>query len=57
MDLGYGGARRALYRLCPKSVRILLAAITTERWTGALAYDLASAGVSQSVHNIYSGLG
>ena len=28
LDLGYGGARRALYNLCPKSARILSAAIT-----------------------------
>ena len=28
LDLGYGGARRALHNLCPKSARILSAAIT-----------------------------
>ena len=28
LDLGYGGARRALYNLSPKSARILSAAIT-----------------------------
>ena len=28
MDLGYGGARRALHNLSPKSARILSAAIT-----------------------------
>ena len=35
LDLGYGGARRALYNLSPKSARILSAAITIDRWTGA----------------------
>ena len=29
-DLGYGGARRALYNLSPKSARILSAAITND---------------------------
>ena len=28
LDLGYVGARRALHNLCPKSARILSAAIT-----------------------------
>ena len=28
LDLGYGGARRALHNPCPKSARILSAAIT-----------------------------
>ena len=41
LDLGYGGARRALYNLSPKSARILSAAITIDRWTGAWNYDLA----------------
>ena len=35
LDLGYGGARRALHNLCPKSARILSAAITIDRWTDA----------------------
>ena len=41
LDLGYGGARRALHNLCPKSARILSAAITTDRWTDELTYNLA----------------
>ena len=41
LDLGYGGARRALHNLSPKSARILSAAITIDRWTGAWSYDLA----------------
>ena len=41
LDLGYGGARRALYKLSPKSARILSAAITIDRWTGAWSYNLA----------------
>ena len=41
LDLGYGGARRALYNLSPKSARILSAAITIDRWTGAWSDDLA----------------
>ena len=41
LDLGYGGARRALYNLSPKSARILSAAITIDRWTGAWSNDLA----------------
>ena len=32
LDLGYGGARRALHNLCPNSARISSAAITTYRW-------------------------
>ena len=40
-DLGYGGAHRALYNLSPKSARILSAAITIDRWTGAWSDDLA----------------
>ena len=45
LDLGYGGARRALHNLCPKSARILSAAITTERWTAASPTILPPAGV------------
>ena len=41
LDLGYRGARRALYNLSPKSARILSAAITIDRWTGAWCYNLA----------------
>ena len=41
LDLGYGGARRALYNLSPKSARILSAAITIDKWTNAWSYDLA----------------
>ena len=41
LDLGYGGARRALHNLCPKSARILSAAITIDGWTGACSDDLA----------------
>ena len=41
LDLGYGGARRALYNLSPKSARIFSAAITIGRWTNAWSYDLA----------------
>ena len=32
-------ARRALYNLSPKSVRILSAAITIDRWEGTLQYN------------------
>ena len=41
LDLGYGGARRALYNLSPKSARILSAAITIDGWTGAWSDALA----------------
>ena len=41
LDLGYGGARRALYNLSPKSARILSAAITIDRWTVELSNNLA----------------
>ena len=41
LDLGYRGARRALCNLSPKSARILSAAITIDRWTGAWSDDLA----------------
>ena len=41
LDLGYGGAHRALHNLSPKSVRILSAAITIDGWTGALSDGLA----------------
>ena len=41
LDLGYGGARRALYNLSPKSARILSAAITIDWWTGAWSDDFA----------------
>ena len=41
LDLGYGGARRALHNLSPKSARILSAAITIDRWTDACSDELA----------------
>ena len=41
LDLGYGGACRAIYNLSQKSVRILSAAITIDRWTGAWSDNLA----------------
>ena len=41
LDLGYGGAHRALYNLSPKSARILSAAITIDGWTGAWSDALA----------------
>ena len=40
LDLGYGGERRALHNLCSTSVRILSAAITTDRWTDELTYNI-----------------
>ena len=41
LDLGYGGACRALYNLSPKSARILSAAITIDGWTDAWSDALA----------------
>ena len=41
LDLGYGGARRALHNLSPKSARILSAAITIDGWPDAWSDDLA----------------
>ena len=49
LDLGYGGARRALHNLCPKSARILSAAITRT--------ILPPAGVSASRDDFHSRLG
>ena len=45
LDLVYGGARRALYNLSPKSVKILSATITNDGWTGACPTLLPPAGV------------
>ena len=45
LDLGYGGARRALHNLSPKSARILSAAITIDRWMDACADDLDPQGL------------
>ena len=41
LDLVYGVALRALHNLCPKSARILSAAITIDGWPGAWSDDLA----------------
>ena len=49
LDLGYGGARRALHNLCPKSARILSAAITRT--------ILLSAGVRKSRDDFHLGVG
>ena len=49
LDLGYGGARRALHNLCPKSARILSAAITRT--------ILLPAGVRGSRDVFHSGVG
>ena len=49
LDLGYGGARRALHNLCPKSARILSAAITRT--------ILLPAGVRGSRDGIEPGVG
>ena len=49
LDLGYGGARRALYNLSPKSARILSAAITRT--------ILLPAGVRESRDGFHSGVG
>ena len=48
LDLGYGGARRALHNLCPKSARILSAAITRT--------ILLPAGVRESRDGFHSGV-
>ena len=45
LDLGYGGARGALYKLSPKSARVLSVADTIDGWTGAWSDALAPAGV------------
>ena len=49
LDLGYGGARRALHNLSPKSARILSAAITRT--------ILLPAGVRGSRDGFHSGVG
>ena len=49
LDLGYGGARRALYNLSAKSARILSAAITND--------DPAPEGVRQTNEDFHSKLG
>ena len=41
LNLGYGGARRALHNLSPKSARILSAAITIDGLPGARTNALA----------------
>ena len=55
LDLGYGGARRALYNLSPKSARILSAAITIGQVCDPAI--LLPAGARQSLNNVYSRLG
>ena len=49
LDLGYGGARRALHNLSPKSARILSAAITRT--------TLPPAGVRVPRDDFHSGVG
>jgi len=49
LDLGYGGARRALHNLSPKSARILSAAITR--------MILLPAGVRIPRDDFHSGVG
>ena len=49
LDIGYGGARRALHNLCSKSARILSAAITRT--------TLLPAGVRMPCENFHLGVG
>ena len=57
LDLVYGGARRALHNLSPKSARILSAAITIDGWPGAWSDDLAPRRGYGSLDDVYSKLG
>ena len=59
LDLGYGGARRALYTLSPKFARILSAANTIDWWMGAWFdyFPIPPTGVMQSHDNVHSRFG
>ena len=57
LDLGYGGARRALHNLSPKSARILSAAITRTTLPPAGVRIEPPAGVRVPRDDFHSGVG
>ena len=57
LDLGYGGARRALHNLSPKSARILSAAITRTPLPPAGVRIEPPAGVRVPRDDFHSGVG
>ena len=57
LDLGYGGARRALHNLSPKSARILSAAITRTTLPPAGVRIGPPAGVRTPRDDFHSGVG
>ena len=57
LDLGYGGARRALHNLSPKSARILSAAITRTTLPPAGVRIGPPAGVRTPRDDLHSQLG
>ena len=57
LDLGYGGARRALHNLSPKSARILSAAITRMTLPPAGVRIEPPAGVRVPRDDFHSGVG
>ena len=57
LDLGYGGARRALHNLSPKSARILSAAITRTNLLPAGVRIGPPAGVRTTRDDFHSGVG
>ena len=57
LDLGYGGARRALHNLSPKSARILSAAITRTTLPPAGVRIGPPAGVRTPCDDFHSGVG
>ena len=57
LDLGYGGARRALHNLSPKSARILSAAITRTLLLPAGVRIEPPAGVRVPRDDFHSGVG